>query len=267
MKINTKKLIIILGGLFLAVVLNAQSANEIKIPKNLEEAISELDRMLSAESKNEIINKTEDEFAASSHFGIGTWMRNNWGLWKGGELADYFINLEIYNPEDMSGLILDWYYRHLQNPNLTAEEQVADYLKARREAQEYRARIETDAAFARQELIKHQNYLQEENEKLQQEFPIGTIVDIAVIASKYHNLRYVYGEIIDWKTCVSKSWHHLYSQNYEHEFEYLEVKVKIIEMMDKKEKRKIDRYNHVKNNEFWTRAIPRLMRKVTIREP
>ena len=47
------------------------------------------------------------------HFGLGMWMRNNWGLWAHGPLAAYLEQFGVHHPDDMSGLILDTFWRHL----------------------------------------------------------------------------------------------------------------------------------------------------------
>lgn len=82
-------------------------------PKDLGEAILQLEKMHHDTTKQKILGMTEREFIGNSHFGLGMWMRNNWGLWKGGELAKHFNSIGIYHPDDMSGIILTSYYRHL----------------------------------------------------------------------------------------------------------------------------------------------------------
>jgi len=45
---------------------------------------------------------------ALAHFGIGMWMRNNWGLWHGSELRDFLRNeYLLLDADGMSSLILD----------------------------------------------------------------------------------------------------------------------------------------------------------------
>lgn len=47
------------------------------------------------------------------HLGLGMWIRNNWGLWSDGRLYRAFAKLGLAQPDDMSGLILEEYWRHL----------------------------------------------------------------------------------------------------------------------------------------------------------
>ena len=59
-------------------------------------------------------------------------MRNNWGLWKGSRLSEYFHKMGVFHPDDMSGIILTSYYRRLRNEPLQVDAQVKycqDYWK------------------------------------------------------------------------------------------------------------------------------------------
>jgi hypothetical protein len=49
------------------------------------------------------------------HFGLGMWMRNNWGLWSGSRLAKWFAAKGVHHPDDMSGIILGAYWAHLHH--------------------------------------------------------------------------------------------------------------------------------------------------------
>lgn len=75
----------------------------IYIPKDIYDAHSQLDGLLDDESKEALKN------GENSHFGIGMWMRNNWGLWSYSRLACYFTERGIDHPDDMSGFILKTY--------------------------------------------------------------------------------------------------------------------------------------------------------------
>lgn len=54
------------------------------IPKDMDDAMAVLDRMLSQRQKDSIKNL---ESALDLHFGLGMWMRNNWNLWGGSRLT------------------------------------------------------------------------------------------------------------------------------------------------------------------------------------
>ena len=87
--------------------------NGIYIPKDIDEAIDTLDTILSAEDKQYLTDSTSTMrgFVAATHFSLGMWMRNNWGLWGGSRLQRYFRDRQVFHPDDMSGEILKAYYK------------------------------------------------------------------------------------------------------------------------------------------------------------
>lgn len=106
-------------------------------PTNLEECFSALDKLIAPKEIENIKNSTDEKYMVGFHMGLGMWMRNNWGLWHGSKLKDYFMDLGIDHADDMSGIILDSYWRHLHNQPLNIEDQVKYY-------QEYWARQKTE---------------------------------------------------------------------------------------------------------------------------
>lgn len=121
-------------------------------PVNLEEAVEQLRIIHHDSTKQKILEMTEDEFLGGAHMGLGMWMRNNWGLWKGKELAKYFNSIGIYHPDDMSGIILTTYYRKLHDQELKVDEQVKYYQDYWKKSNEHFQRLETDTAY--QKMIK-----------------------------------------------------------------------------------------------------------------
>ena len=101
--------------------------NGIYIPKDIDEAIDTLDTILSAEDKQYLTDSTSTMrgFVAATHFGLGMWMRNNWGLWGGSRLQRYFRDRQVFHPDDMSGEILKAYYKKkIQGMEYSAEEAI-----------------------------------------------------------------------------------------------------------------------------------------------
>ncbi|MCB2411162.1 DUF6794 domain-containing protein [Hymenobacter lucidus] len=96
-------------------------------PLTLEDAVRHLQKLHSDSLKQCIVSQTEEEFTAGAHFGLGMWMRNNWGLWRGGPLAKHFNTLGVYHPDDMSGIILTTYYRALRQQDWQLDQQVQRY--------------------------------------------------------------------------------------------------------------------------------------------
>lgn len=78
----------------------------IKKPCNLIQAHEYLDEIFRKENIKVDSSFNDAEF----HHGLGTWLRNNWGLWSGNShIFDYYIERGIRHPDDMSGNILMTY--------------------------------------------------------------------------------------------------------------------------------------------------------------
>ena len=102
------------------------SPTGVYIPTDLEDCFKELKKMLPAELVSKMKSGTEKNMI-KYHFGLGTWMRNNWGLWSGSRLRDYFKKLGLSHPDDMSSVVLNSFWRHLNNKPLKVDEQVKYY--------------------------------------------------------------------------------------------------------------------------------------------
>lgn len=99
---------------------------KVAIPKDLDTALKELDHMLDPRLREEMRKGTEGEMG-KYHFGLGMWMRNNWGLWAGSELSQWFHKRGIGHPDDMSGILLTSYWRRLNGKPIDLEGQVKHY--------------------------------------------------------------------------------------------------------------------------------------------
>ena len=108
-------------------IMQADTLDGIYIPKDLEDCFKQIDSFWGDSTKNEIQKMTEKTFSGMSYLSFGMWMRNNWCLWGGSRLSKYFNDLEIYHPDDMSGIILDSYYRYVNNADIKLEEQIQHY--------------------------------------------------------------------------------------------------------------------------------------------
>jgi hypothetical protein len=88
--------------------------NGIYIPKDLYDAMDELDKIVPEESKKEFKELENPKKTGIYHFTGGMSIRNKWGLWINSRLAKYFESFGIYTPDQMSTrlLISYWYYLH-----------------------------------------------------------------------------------------------------------------------------------------------------------
>ncbi len=97
------------------------------VPKDLEDSFDELDQILNKEDRNSLKSLSSEDDLSMYHFGLGTYLRNRWGLWGGSRFSEYFNELGIYHPDDMSGIILTSYWRHLNDLPLEVKRQVKYY--------------------------------------------------------------------------------------------------------------------------------------------
>ena len=80
------------------------------IPVNLRECFVELDKLLTEIDKKEMQALSRRDDMIQYHMGLGTWMRNNWGLWAGSRLQKYFADRQVTHPDEMSSVVLYHYY-------------------------------------------------------------------------------------------------------------------------------------------------------------
>jgi hypothetical protein len=132
------KTLILISSLFLYLSVSGQKgatkiskakifADTVYVPIDLDDCLKQLDSIFADSLKTKIKLLTEDEFSGKYHFGLGMWMRNNWGLWKGSRLSKYFNSIGIYHPDDMTGIVFDSYHRQLTGNERKLNEQVKYY--------------------------------------------------------------------------------------------------------------------------------------------
>jgi hypothetical protein len=109
-KVDTNEVRFILYHL--APTRDPQGPSGVYVPRDVEDAMRELDRMLPEEVIADMKTRVP---IYDYHHSIGMWMRNNWGLWGGSRLQDYFMRQGIRHPDEMSGVILRAYRRHLRS--------------------------------------------------------------------------------------------------------------------------------------------------------
>lgn len=78
-------------------------------PGDMAQAIACLDRHWSADTKQAFAALPAKQ-VIMTHMSVGMWIRNNWGLWRGGPLREFFTAREVTHPDSMSSVILDAYW-------------------------------------------------------------------------------------------------------------------------------------------------------------
>jgi hypothetical protein len=92
------------------------------LPGNLDEALAELDRLLDDDQRT-LLRDYEPYFW---HHGLGTALRNCWGLWTDhSPLGDWFRQLGIRHPDDMSAVVLASFHRRLNGKAIDLPGQIA----------------------------------------------------------------------------------------------------------------------------------------------
>jgi hypothetical protein len=71
--------------------IHQDSIDHVYIPSDLQDCFKQLDKLMSSAEKQSFKSASENSLS-SYHMGLGLWMRNNWGLWKGSRLSNYLIN-------------------------------------------------------------------------------------------------------------------------------------------------------------------------------
>lgn len=99
------------------------------VPKNLEECYIALDNMIDAEGKARISKNPIGRVDVLSHHGFGTQLRNDWGLWEGGPLRDFFNENDVWHADDMSAIIFDGYVAYLRKEPFDLGGRAAYYRK------------------------------------------------------------------------------------------------------------------------------------------
>lgn len=87
------------------------------IPKDLNEALTELDRLTPEASKASFQAAAEDVVVRKLFFSLGRWMDHNWGLTEGSRLAEWMRQQGIFVPDDMIRvLIVSWHRQRNDRP-------------------------------------------------------------------------------------------------------------------------------------------------------
>jgi len=180
------------------------SLNGIYIPENIEDCIKQIDGFWDDTTKTKMKNLSEKEFTARTHLGFGMWMRNNWGLWSGSRLSKYFNKFGINHPDDISGIILTSYHRHLNNKEIQLNEQIQyfkDYWEELKKKQE-ETRREEFSAFNINDTVYYKYHLGFVSEKQEDKF-----YDISCIAKgvvKEKNNQYFSIKVLLIESCDNK---------------------------------------------------------------
>lgn len=94
-------------------------------PKTLEEAHQQLEKLFPKDELVKIDVMRNESEMIKYHRGLGMGIRNEWGLWGGGPLAQHMNKLGFHHPDDMSGVILETFWCKRHNKDFRLKERAA----------------------------------------------------------------------------------------------------------------------------------------------
>jgi hypothetical protein len=125
--------------------------NNVYIPKNLDDAMLQLDKIISPESQAKVKAIPEDSVCMALHNRLGQWMILNWGFYGGSRLSHYLRSAGITFPDDMADLLILAYHRRLNGKPISMKELAPPFKEKRKKEH--------------QEEIKEGKVIQEETRK------------------------------------------------------------------------------------------------------
>ena len=105
--------------------------NGVYIPKNLEDAMLELDKRVSEEARMKFKALPEDSVCFIMHNRLGQWMILNWGFYGGSRLSHYLRSAGVTFPDDMADFLILAYHRR-QNAKPIGIKELATEFRERR---------------------------------------------------------------------------------------------------------------------------------------
>ncbi|MCW5924338.1 MAG: hypothetical protein KIS77_18590 [Saprospiraceae bacterium] len=106
--------------------------NGVYIPKNLDDAMLQLDKNISPESQAKIKAIPEDSVCALLHNRLGQWMILNWGFYGGSRLSHYLRSAGVTFPDDMADLLILAYHRKLNGKTIAMKELAPPFREKRK---------------------------------------------------------------------------------------------------------------------------------------
>lgn len=107
--------------------------NDVYIPKDLADAMRELDRLTDDKAASKLKTSSEDTIASKLHFSLGRWMQLHWGLEEGSRLSHYLKSNGLSFPDDMMDFLIRSWYRHINNLPLKDTQLIQKYIAKRKE--------------------------------------------------------------------------------------------------------------------------------------
>ncbi len=113
---------------FAALFFLTSCKSQIRLPKNLDEAVLYFQQKWTGKELDKFKNMSEKEALIEIHFGTGQWIRNNWVYGnRDTVLRNYFHSLGVFHPDDISAIILISLHRTLNKNDIELSKQIEHY--------------------------------------------------------------------------------------------------------------------------------------------
>lgn len=109
------------------------------IPKDIADAVKELDKRMDDDAKKIFAALTEEESSYKAFMSFGRWMMIKWGMEEGSRLTAYFESQQIGFVEDMIRILMVTYHRHL-NGKPTDPSDLFEFYRTKRQ-KEYQEKL------------------------------------------------------------------------------------------------------------------------------
>lgn len=101
------------------------------IPKDLSDAIVQLNKLAERESLQKFRAAQEDTAVQKLHFSLGRWIIYNWGFYDGSRLAHKLKQMGLHHPDDMAKFIIRSFHRSLNKKPIEVKAQLKALQEAR----------------------------------------------------------------------------------------------------------------------------------------
>lgn len=115
-----------------------EEINGVYIPKDIPDALRQLDKLSSEEGRKKLIEGDESTVGDVLIYGLGKWMIVNWNFYEGSRLSHVLKEKGVSMPDDMARYLIITYYRYLKNIPLELDERAEAIRDKRQKEQEAR---------------------------------------------------------------------------------------------------------------------------------
>lgn len=125
------------------------------IPKNLDDALLQLDKLIPPKKQAELLLMPEDSVCKKLHPTLGRRIMDNWGFYGGSRLSHYLKSAGVTFPDDMADFILLSYHRKLNHKPVNLKEMATYYREKRHK--EYEAELKQGKIIKEEKVKKAKN--------------------------------------------------------------------------------------------------------------